>query len=62
MGKGETQREATDYLFTCRDGYLFWTDVAKKSINRAHLNGSSRTTLVKSSVKSPGEMQYCTNS
>ena len=61
VGMRERWRNGRGYiqihLFSYRDGYLFWTDVAKKSINRAYLNGSSRTTLVKSSVRSPGKMQ-----
>ena len=34
---------------------MFWTDVAKKTINRAYLDGSDMTVLVHSSLRDPGE-------
>ena len=44
------------FIFYCRLGYMFWSDVGNKVITAARLNGTGITTVVNSSISVPGNI------
>lgn len=48
-------------LLLLRYGYIYWTDIIRKVIMRAHLNGSNIREIVNHGLSRPGEKPIIAN-
>ena len=48
-------------MFSCRDGYLFWSDVLARVIACSRTDGTNVTVLVQTGVTIPGELNQFFN-